>query len=203
MAELGSISPGVANTGTPDGVTAFVSLPDNAWETIDSADDGDYAYVDTNTTDNYAVGYVLGNMPTDFGNMDSGTCNVRVRYAWDAKSTGNEIWNDIDARVVTATGTVLAAADSGGTFETVVDVPGSAEGDGILTTTATNTTNISFTYVNTGASKSQWDNAVLEVRINRVKNKGGGTDQQRIYAAEINGTYTISSGPAYQVYLIT
>lgn len=192
MTALGSLSPGVANTTAPGGLTAFDSFPDNALETIAAAVDTSYAYVATNSTGNYGAGYLLADTPSDFGNMN--LANVRIRYTWSATPT-NTTWTFLAARVVTTTGTVLAAADSGGAWQNVAT--------SITTTANTSSANISFPYVNTGANKAAWNNAVLEIQVDRVRAKGGGTEEQRITAAEINGDYTEAAPVTTRVFVIS
>jgi hypothetical protein len=172
---------------------AWNSTPDNCLETIAGADDGDYGYVDQNVETDYGAGFVMEDMPTDFGTMT--TCYSRIRYGWDTYSTSNEVWNSLGMRVVTTTGTVLAAADAGGGFQEVAT--------GITTTSPTNSSNVAFGYVNTGANKAAWNDAIMEIQILRQKIKGGGADQQRVYAAEINGTYEIGAAVTTKIYLIT
>jgi len=171
---------------------AWDSSPDNCLETIASADDGDYGYVNKNVTGDYGAGFVLEDMPTDFGTMDS--LQVRIRYAWVSTPT-NSNWTVLAARVVTTGGTILAAGDAGGAWQSVVT--------SITTTSPTNSSNVAFTYVNTGANKAAWNDAIFEIDIEREKVKGGGTESQAVYAAEVSGVYSEAAPVTTKIYLIT
>lgn len=165
---------------------------DNCLETIANADDGDYGYVNKNVTNDYGAGFVLENVPADFATM--ATCQVRIRYGWSATPT-NSNWTVLGARVVTTTGTILAAGTSGGAWQSVAT--------SITTTSATNSSNVTFGYVNTGANKAAWNDAIFEIDIERQKIKGGGSEEQRVYAAEISGTYELAAAVTTKIYLIT
>jgi len=194
MADLGSLtaSAGVAGGSSQAGESNFNSAPADALETIAGADDGDYAYVNQNASGTYGTYYELENMPSDFGSIL--TLFARIRYGWDV-APGNSAWNNLYCRLETSAGVILAAADAGGTYVTVAS--------SITDTSPVNSANVSFSYVNTGATKAQWDDAWYRFAVVRTKTKGGSTAQQRIYAAEVNGTYDVYVPPDTKYYFIT
>lgn len=164
------------NSTTPNG---FASAPNGALETIAAADDADFAVDTSNTSGTTTLdqGYILDNKPTDFITM--ATVSVQLRYGW-AAAFSNRTWDTLAARIMNGT-QVLAGSSSGGGFQTVAS--------SITTTTATNSAVTAFTYVNTTATKTDWDAAVLEMRIVSTRSGGGSSIGRRIYAAEITGTY--------------
>jgi hypothetical protein len=183
------------NAATPERITGwtadFTSFPNGALEVIASADDGDFGEFTTNADHTADAAWSLDNMPGDFGDMID--LAFRVRYGWSATPT-NTTWPVLSARLVTDDNAVVLAANaSGGGFQTFVS--------NITDTTPTNCTSTGFTYVNTGASKTNWDNAKLEIRITRDRTKGGGTEGQQIYAAEVTGNYN-EAGPGAGIPII-
>lgn len=164
------------NSAAPNGWT---SAPNNALELIASTDDTDFAADTSNNSGTSSVdqGYLLNNKPSDFVTMSA--ASVRLRYGWAAAFT-NRTWDSLSARIMNGT-QVLAGSTSGGGFQTVAS--------SITTTTATNSAVTAFTYVNTTATKTDWDAAVLEMRITSTRTAGGSSIGRRVYAAEITGTY--------------
>jgi hypothetical protein len=81
--------------------------------------------------------------------------------------------------------TILAAADSGGTFQ---EVAADVNSDTDVTTGPT-----AFTYVNTTADKTTWNGASIELQ--QVHTKSGGWDNHFIRTdfTEMTGTYTTAS----------
>lgn len=182
----------VAGGASQAGESNFNSSPANALETIAGAEDGDYIYVNQNASGIYSTYYPLQDVPTDFSSISS--LQVRLRYGWSATPT-NTNWDNLYARIETSGGTILAAADAGGTYQTVVS--------SITTTTATNSSNVAFSYVNTGASKADWNDAWFRIGVVRTKIKGGGSQEQRIYAAEVSGVYNEAAPVTTKIYMIT
>jgi hypothetical protein len=167
----------VGNATAPTG--QWTSAPNGALTLIGAGtQDNNWGGVTTNATDNYDQGWVLEDMPADFVTMTS--LAIQLRYAW-ASAQGLSDWTILDARVVSGA-TILAAANSGGDFQTVAT--------DITTTTPTNSSIISFSHVNTSANKATWDSAVVVIRIGRMRDMGGSTIEQRVYASSITGTYT-------------
>lgn len=168
----------VGDSAAPNGWT---SAPNGALTAIgDAGQDTNNGHVATNTTGDYDQGWALGDTPSDFANMD--TLSVQLRYGWSAYDGSLSTWPSLSARIMSGA-TVLAGADAGGGFQSVAT--------SITTTTPTNSGVVGFSYVNTTADKTTWDAAVVEIRIGRNRNKGGSTAEQRIYAAQWTGTYSL------------
>lgn len=105
----------------------------------------------------------LSNTPADFGTAN--TLAMQAGVAWASSNVDDQM--TLNIRIVNG-GTILAAADSGGTFETL---------EPTWTLTASGTTNaVSFTYVNLTADKATWDAAVVEIQqvyFIEMKDDGG------------------------------
>jgi hypothetical protein len=169
----------VGNAAAPNGWT---NAPNGA---LGDNSDSTFGGFNTNATSSVNQGWELGNVDSDFDSMD--TLEIVLRYAWSA-SVSNSLWDTLEARIMAADGTtVLAAANSGGTLQVLVT--------NITNTTILNTSSIAFTYVNTSATKAQWDGAVVEIRITRTRSKGGDSAEQRVYEVDFTGTYTPSGPP--------
>jgi hypothetical protein len=163
----------VGNAAAPSG---WNSAPNGA---LGDNSDATFGNRSTNgTTTGVDQGWELGDVDADLDNVD--TLAIVLRYGWSATPV-NSTWPLLAARVMSGA-TVLAAADSGGTFETVAT--------DITDTSPTNSSSIPFTYVDTGATKAQWNAAVVEIRISRVRTAGGGAQTQNVYEADLTGTYT-------------
>jgi len=65
----------------------------------------------------------------------------------------------------------------------------------ITTTTPTTSSVIQFTGVDTAASKTDWDGAVVRIYFDITRNKGGDSLTERVFAAQITGTYTVAATP--------
>lgn len=152
---------------------------DPVLEVIASLDDADYVYDATNSTHTGEASFALDNMPSDFSSML--TLAVRLRYHW-ATGTQTNSWDTLRARVFKSDGTT-ALTD----LVTVASA--------ITTTTATNSSVISFTGVSTTATKADWDGAVVRIYFYITKSKTGDTVQKRVTAGELTGTYT--AGTSY------
>jgi hypothetical protein len=171
----------------------------NGWDAATNGDLGDnsdatFGEVTTNADGAYDQGWLLDDVDADFGTMDD--LAVVLRYAWSATPT-NTVWEEpaagagtdgLQVRIVNGA-TILAAADGGGGFETVVENP--------TATSPTNSGSTGFTFVNTTANKATWDGATVEIRIHRNRNKGGGSEGQRVHEADFTGNYTIASAAVY------
>ena len=166
----------VGNAAAP---SDWTSAPNGA---LGDDSDSTYGHLSLNTTSTYSrdQGWELADVDADLGNVD--TLAIVLRYGWGAGEQVNT-WDTLAARVMSGA-TVLAAAESGGTFETVAST--------ITTTTATNSSSIPFTYVDTSATKAQWNAAVVEIRITLSRVKGGDTLEKRVYEADLTGTYTVA-----------
>jgi hypothetical protein len=171
---------GVGDSAAPNDWT---SAPNGVLQLIGSANDANFAADTSNSpgTSTQVQGYELGDMPTGvglfFASMNS--LSIQIRYGW-ASSFTNRTWNSLSARVMSGA-TVLAANDSGGTFETVAS--------SITNTSPANSSVVSFTYVNTGATKAQWDAGIVEMQISTTRSGGGSSVARRVYALEVTGQY--------------
>lgn len=162
----------------------------STWSLGSSGDLGDnsdatYGGNNNNSTGEWAAGWELGNMPTDFGTMS--TLSLEVRYGWGA-APSNLTWGNISASIWTADGTTLLAAFTSGasTASTALWQP---IVQNITTTGQTNSGAVAFSYVNTTADKTAWDSAVVHISVQQSRSKGGQVNSQRVYEADITGTY--------------
>ena len=130
-------------------------------EAIASAD-GAAADDNANANGNRDTSFLGAAVDSDLGNMD--TLLWRVRRQLSATKDLNT--RGLYIRIVKeADGAILAAEDSGGTFATI---------DADVTETSwTNGTAIAFVYVDTAASKADWDDMRIETRITTTKSMGG------------------------------
>jgi hypothetical protein len=154
-----------------------------------AAADGGVAQSDSPLSSPSTSSWLLQNTPSDFGSMDTLSIQVRAHRGSSSDDTCS-----VDARIVTETGgTVLAAAASGGTFQNVMSAArdGGSSGASNLTTGSVT----AFTYVNTGATKSQWDDARVEIRVQAQSVMSADT-QRVVYldTLQVTGTYTDTSG---------
>jgi hypothetical protein len=159
------------------------SAPNGALTLIGASDqDNNFGFVNDNRTQFFVQGWLLNSLPSDFKTMNS--LSIQLRFGWSATPT-NTTWPLLAAKIVNSgvTETILAAATSGGDYQSIQT--------NITTTTATNSSVISFSFLDTAAEKSLWDNnAFVLIGIDRVRNKGGGTEEQRVYALSLTGEYT-------------
>jgi len=117
----------------------------------------------------------LNNTPTDFGNMD--TLSWTIEYSLQAARTDDTY--ALAIRIVNGA-TILAAATAGGGFVTV---------SASVTSTADTTTGpTTFTYVNTTATKTQWDGASVELQQTYSKTKGSDGTGIRVDYFAVTGT---------------
>ena len=175
----------VGNAAAPTG--QWTSAPNGA---LGDNSDATYGYYSTSADVQVDQGWELANVDADLGTML--TLSVILRYGWSA--TPNDIWQlaaapgtaGLQCRIISGA-TILAAADAGGAFATIVAAPAS---DATIRNSSAYVFSTSG-YLNTAADKTAWDAAVVEIRIARDKVKGGGTEEQRVYEADFTGTYTI------------
>lgn len=150
-------------------------------------DDTDYVYDATNSTHEGSCYFSLGDMPTDFVTMK--TCTINLRYAWQS-GTQTNAWTTLRARIYKSDGTT-ALTDK-------TDIASS-----ITTTTLTNSGAISFTGVDTAATKADWDGARVYIYFNITKSKSGDTLRKMVSGAEVKGTYNVFAGMTTQSYTLT
>lgn len=147
----------------------------------------DTAYVDfTNPQSGgspQTLSRALDDVDGDFGNMD--TLLWKVTYF--LSGTAGDDTYQLTVRIVNG-GTILAAADSGGTYQEV-----SAN---VTSTTDVTTGPTGFSYVNTSASEATWNGASAELQQVHTKNTGWDGNYIRTDFTEFTGTYTIAAaGP--------
>lgn len=157
----------------------WTSKPDGA---LGDNSDSTFGFVSTNSTNAYDQSWDLDDMPGDFASMVD--LSVVLRYCWSATPT-NTTWDSLQCRVLVPSGPILAAADATGSMETVAS--------SITDTSPVNSSSIPFTYVNTSATKADWNSGLVDIRINRTRSKSGGSEEQRVFEADLSGNYTASA----------
>lgn len=178
MADIGTLALGTFTNVSNTAITGT----DPVLEVIGSADDADYVS-DTSNSDHTGDAWfdIATTLPADLGNVD--TLSINLRYGLSTTKGTND-WLFLQARVFKSDGTTPLTD-----LLTVVD-----GGTGITATTPTNSGAVAFAGVDTTASKAEWQAA--QVHIYFVINRDGGGDAvvERVYAAELTGTYTIATG---------
>jgi hypothetical protein len=117
----------------------------------------------------------LDNFPSDLGNVE--TLSIRVRYA-HIGGDANLTWDQLSCRPYKSDLTTALANEL-----TIHNGHSSA--------TWTTSSVLPFTGVDTAATKSDWDNAVIYFYWDKTRAKGGNTGaDMAITAAELTGTYT-------------
>lgn len=117
---------------------------------------------------------------TDLGNMD--TLSWQVDYRVSAVPTDDTY--ALSIRIVNGA-TILAAANSGGTFATVAT--------NIILIVDTLSAVTAFAYVNTGASKATWGGASVELTQTYTRTKGNDAIHIEVDFTEFTGTYTVGA----------
>lgn len=125
----------------------------------------------------------LNDTPADLGNVD--TLNWTIEYSLRAARTDDTY--ALAIRIVNGA-TILAAADAGGTFVTVAA--------SVTSTTDTTSGPTAFGYVNTGATKAQWDGASVELQQTYTKTKGADATAIRVDYFAVTGTYSVGVASA-------
>jgi len=142
--------------------------------------DGAYIAALNRVQGTYDSMYTFGNTPADTSNVDTLFYNIR----WRTNSTRSDDLNELSLRIVNGA-TVLAATDGAGNFQVAV-TNGSS-------TSFANTGAVEFSYVNTGASKSTWDGAEVEIRADYTKTSGWDDAEFWVDTLEFTGTYTAAA----------
>lgn len=184
MASLGTIALGNYDAGNSSDTSTNGSDP--LLEVIASADDADYAYDNANNTHTGIAAFALDNMPGDFGTMNS--VSINLRYGKDTH-TGTNTWDSLAAQIVQSDGSTALTDNT-----TIVSGP-------ITTTTATNSGATTLTNPDTTSGASIWNGAIVLIRFGITKSKGGDSDQERVYAAEVTGDYDVSSGTMIPLFM--
>lgn len=146
-----------------------------------ASSDDTYASFTIDTTE--TLNSTLSGIPADFESMDG--LNWTFEYNQTGRDASNPDTYALSVRIVNGA-TILAAADSGGTFATV-------DSD------VTNTTDVTlgptaFAYVNTSASKATWEGATVEYQQTYSQFKAADGGNIRVDYIALTGTYTQSSG---------
>lgn len=125
--------------------------------------------------------FTLTDMPSDFGTMAD--LSWQVRYQAD-NATGDDTLT-LGIRIVNGA-LILAAADSGGTFQTVRTGLNST-----WPTTQTNSPVTAFTYVNTTASRATWNGAEVELRSTHSQDMGPDDNTCIVDTLQFTGNYNL------------
>jgi len=167
---------------TTAGAASWTSAPNNV---LNDGSDSTYGYDDTNSTGTYDQDYNLNATPADFTTMD--TLSVQARVQEDAPDA-NLTWDDLRV-IIYGTGhlTLLAALNIGASTQSLGDPPESSTPSNLPSTPQ------SFGYINTAATKSDWDGATITIAIIKTRQKGGGSVQMRVLELTLSGTYTPAS----------
>ena len=184
MADLGTIL--VDGNGTSPRAWSTQAFGDID-EGIGSAD-GTEIQAATTLSDNRSTSldtsFTLAAMPGDFDTMDSISYNVRYR----AQNASGDDTLTFGIRIVTSGGTVLAAADSGGTFQTVQTGQNST-----WSATLSNSGATAFTYTNTTATATNWNDAQVEFRSTHSQSMAADDNTVIVDTVEFTGTYTAAA----------
>lgn len=157
----------------------MTTLPQlNAASPLDSSDNTRLAFSNDTTE---TLSRALDDTPTDFGNMD--TLSIVAERSL-ALALSDDTYG-LSARIVNGA-TILAAADSGGTFK-VID-------SSVTNLVDADSASATFDYVNTTADKTTWDGASLELRQDYSQNMGKDGTHIEVDFVKIDGTYTLAAG---------
>lgn len=157
-------------------MTALTGI--NAASPLDSSDDVYESFAaDTTETRSFA----LDNMPFLFETMNTASWTIEYRQ----QLLGDDTLS-LAVRIMSGA-TVLAAADSGGTFTTV-------------NANVTNTTDVTdgptaFAYTNTAADKATWDAAVVEIQQTYSQNMGKDGTFIQVDWFQLTGDYVQGAVP--------
>lgn len=127
--------------------------------------------------------FTLIDTPSDFGTMAD--LSWQVRYRAD-NATGDDTLT-LAIRIVNGA-TILAAANSGGTFQTVRTGQNST-----WPTTQTNSPVTAFSYVNTTADKATWDGAEVEIRSTHSANMSPDDNTCIVDTLQFTGNYVLGA----------
>ncbi|HAG06312.1 MAG TPA: hypothetical protein DCG68_05560 [Cryomorphaceae bacterium] len=172
MASLGTIAFG---TGSNFSNTAETGTPP-VLEVIASASLTTHVHDTSNTTHTGTADYALGDMPSDFGHMD--TLSVNVRYGWQS-GTQTNTWNSLTVQIFQSDGSTALTAS-----RTIASS---------ITTNDTTSGALAFTGVDTTSDKTVWDGAIARISWSISKVKSGDSLEERVFAAELTGTYTVGA----------
>jgi hypothetical protein len=188
MAEsLGIITPGTFDATNSDAVFSIIGTDPVLEKFTDPSPDADYLVDSTNTTHTATAYFAMGDTPSNFGTMT--TISAQLRFVKDVDGANKE-WNGIQVQIF--------QSDRSTALTNPVWVAGDGNiGTDIVGTTATTGSVTALTGVNTSADKTVWDAAVVAITYDVNRLKGGTTDEYRVTAAELTGTYEIASGSTF------
>ena len=173
----------VGNANTTGLSTLWTSYPDG---NLGDNSDATYGYVNNNGTNAYDMGWEMGDTPSDFGTMTA--LSVVLRYCWGTDPGTASTWPGLECRITASDGTTVYAGAGGGGWLTVV----ASVANTVTTPTDSGSVGMVLTAAGSAATKSEWDAAILQIRIQRTKVKGGSSDQQRVHEADLTGTYDVA-----------
>lgn len=152
--------------------------PINAASPLNASDNTRHAFTQRATE---TTSFALDNVDADFETMLTASWTIEYRQQGRSDDTLS-----LGLRVMSGA-TVLAAANSGGTFVTV-------------NSNVTNTTDVTagptaFGYVNTTATKTDWDAAVVEISQTYSQNMGPDNAAIEVDHFQLTGTYDLAATP--------
>ena len=184
MADLGTILIGNTITTLNNGTgTGAVTGSTPYLESIAGTDDATSFIEETTnaTVTNNSVYMDSDDFPTDLGNVD--TLLIQVRYNHNSPDA-NLTWDQLSCRMFKSDLTTAL------TDELTIH-------SGYNTNAWVTSSVLPFINEDTGASKADWNGAVLYFYYDKTRAKGGSaTSGMAITAVELTGTYTISAGGA-------
>lgn len=123
--------------------------------------------------------YALDDMPSDFNNM---LATLEWRVNWETRNFVDDSAT-LGVRIMSSGGSTLAGASSGGAFQVMT---------ASVSTNTTGTDSGSFTYVDTTASKADWDGASIEIQqvySQNMGSDGGGFDVDYFFIGGFTSEY--------------
>jgi hypothetical protein len=183
LADLGTILIGNTTTALNNGSTGVGGTTGSTpyLEDISGTDDAtSYIEETTNQTATQLDLYMaLDNFPSDLGNVD--TLKIQVRYA-HLSPTADLTWDALSCRIY--------KSDLSTPLTDELEIH-AGKSDASWATSSV----LDFVNEDTAATKSEWDAAVIYFYWDKTRAKGGNSGaDMAITAAELTGTYTISSG---------
>jgi hypothetical protein len=186
MATLSTLTAGAVNSLTHgSGTFTLVGSAPYLGENIAGADDATSYVEAANASALVCHGsWQLDNVDSDLDSMD--TLSINVRYKTVAARVDD--LSSIEARILTSDRlTVLAGATStvSTSLQVLVSNPSQASWTNVGAT--------AFSYVNTGATKAQWDAALIEVATTLTKVMSPEACRPQVTALEVTGTYSTAA----------
>jgi phosphodiesterase/alkaline phosphatase D-like protein len=179
VADLGTIAFGTFVSASSTNTALNAPTGEPVLQVIASASDTSDVHDIANTTHVGVAFFELGNVPSDLGNMD--TLSVQVRYGLQSGTRVNT-WDTLTVQIVQSD-LATALTDERTVASNIV-------------TLGTTSAVLAFTGLNTTADRTVWDGAVAVFRFTVTKNMGGDILEERVFAAELTGEYTVEvAGP--------